>query len=270
MTRWTRLRALKRAFRLTHTPGPALYYNLGHAQDMVGLYGDALSTYRQMIRAYPRDGRGYLQECLTYQLLTRPPDEIRSLESGISALPETDVAGRLPLANQFDVDGDTGRALLEAQAIRNLNPTNSEATLAVVDLLIKSQRIPEARPLVADLLAREPTNHHAHYAMGIILASPSLPDHDAAAAEHELLTAAREAPGNPLYYKRLGELYLDQGKWRQCAYVALQLLSDSPGATVGRQYLAQSLAHLGDKAGAAEQGEIAARLITRDAETTEY
>jgi predicted Zn-dependent protease len=199
-------------------------------------------------------------------LLNRPPEEIQWLESGLAALPATDVVGRIPLAKQFDVDGDTGRALQEAQAIRNQNPTDGRAILAVVDLLIKSQRISEARPLVADLLAREPTNPHAHYEMGVILALPSLPEHDFAAAEHELLTAAREAPGNQEYYRRLGEFYFDLGKWRQCAYMALQLLAVSPDAAVGRQYLSQSLAHLGDKAGAAEQGAIAARLITRDSE----
>lgn len=263
--------ALQLARRLSRYQSADLYFNLGHAQNMLGLCGDGLKTYQDMIRAYPLDSRGYLQLSLTLDLLNRPREAAQALDVGIAALPPNDIVGLLSLISQVNADGDTGRALQQAQAVSAHSPGSSQASLAVADLLMKSLHFADARRLVADVLAREPSNPHAHYKMGEILISPLLPEpeRDLAAAEHELLTAAGELPGNPTFYGTLAEFYLNRGKYRQCAYTALLLLKVSPDDGVGRLHLSQAMAHLGNSSEASEQSAIASRLIARDRKTNQ-
>lgn len=264
------LPALQSVFRGTSAPTADMYDELGTAQNLLGLCDKALATYRQMVQAYPHAARGYLEVSQTLDLLNRRQEAVQSLDSGMSVLPLEDAAGRLTLVNQYDADGDTARAAREARTVLDHSPQNAQAILTTVHFLIKTQHPEEARPLLVDLLAREPANIQAHFEMGVVLTSPIIQeqDHkkDVPAAENELLTAVRAAPKNLNYYNRLGEFYLDLGRYRQCAYVSLQSLTIAPDSAVARLHLADSYAHLGDRAGAAVQGAIAARLVARDQE----
>jgi tetratricopeptide (TPR) repeat protein len=261
------LPAFRRTLSLTPKAGPELYDGQGRAQNMLGLCTDALATYRLLEQRFPSDARGYLEESQTLDLLNRRLEAVQALERGLAALSPDDVDGRLRLANQFDADGDTARALKEAEAVRSHAPTNPQAVLATVHLLIKTQRPGEARLLLEDLLARDPVNPHAHYQLGVVLDSPLLPERDPAQAENALLLAVREAPQTPTYYNRLAQFYQEQGKYRQCAYVSLQLLALLPDSAEGRLHLSYAYAHLGENAAAAEQNALAARLLARDQET---
>jgi tetratricopeptide (TPR) repeat protein len=252
--------------RLTDQPQADLYYDLGKSLFMLGLSDRALAVFEKMVRSYPLDARGYEEESHTLDRLNRRPEAARALEAGLGAITPNDVAGRIQIIDQFDADGDTARAYKEADSLRSRMPGNVPATLDVVRLLIKMQQPADARQLLLDLLAKDPANSQAHFAMGALLSNAALPERDTAAAENEMLLAVRSARDNPTFYSGLGELYMDQRKYRQCAYVSIQLLLGVPDSAAARLKLATCYAHLGNPTAASEQNAITVRLLARDAE----
>jgi tetratricopeptide (TPR) repeat protein len=264
------LPALQQAMRLTRQPSADLMYDLASSQNMLGMCREARVTYRSMQHVYPRDARAYLEESRTLELMNDRADSVQALERGLAASADDDVAGRVRLINMLDSDGGTAEALAAAQTLEHHLPADAQGVILLVHLLIKNNRPAEAYPLLADLISKEPGNPQAHYDMGGVLSNPLFPRKDLPAAENELLLAVRCATQNSTVankvFSRLGEFYMDQGKYRQCAYISLQLLADKPDTAAARLCLASSFAHLGDQAAAAQQSAIASELIRRDQE----
>ncbi len=262
----TALSLLQSAIRNTAHPAADLYYDLSEAEFTLGLCDRALDHARQMVSAYPRDSRGYLDMCSNLIRLHRRPEAAMTLDQGLQQLAPDDISGRIKLLDEFDANGDTARALKEVRALYAWSPDNPQVVISLCLYLLKSEEPAEARPMLVDLVARDPSNAQAHYELGVVLVNALLPQRDLSAAESELLTAIQLSPTRPAYFDQLGELYLDQGRYKQCAYISLRLLDSKPDSAAARMRLATSYSHLGDQTAAAEQSAIAAQLFARNEE----
>lgn len=259
--------SFQRAKRIAAEPNADLLAGLGECQQRLGLCREALATYEQLVRQFPHDGRGYLGKSQALDFLSDRPGASAALEAGLRQMALEDVAGRVAIVKRFEEFGDLARALDVSADIRKATGDSTDALLLTTHLYIKAERPAEAMPLVNQVVAREPANGRARYELGVLLDNPLMPRRDPLMAEDALLTAIEVSPDETPAYRRLIQLYEDQGKWRQCAYVSLQLLRLTPNAAEPRLHLAHAYARLGDARGSAEQGRIATDLLAREHET---
>jgi tetratricopeptide (TPR) repeat protein len=255
------------AVRLTPQPDAEQLAGLGSVEQRLGLCREALATYTQLVDRFPLDNRGYLGRSQALDLLGRHPEAVNALDAALGRLPVDDISGRTRVVEQIESFGDVARALHEAEANLARSPESADALLLTTHLQIKAERPDRALPLLQRLLAREPANARARYQLGVVLDSAVLPSHSSALAEDALLTAIERSPSETPAYRRLIEMYEQQGRYRQAAYVSLQLLALMPDSAEARLHLSYAYRYLNDEAGSAEQGAIAAKLLERDRET---
>jgi tetratricopeptide (TPR) repeat protein len=256
--------AFQRAANSTPRPDVDTLAGLADAARRLGLCREALAAYTRLAELAPRDYRAYVGESETLDLLGRRAEAARALDAALQRLAPDDVAAHIAVAGQFEAFGDLARALSVAEELRARRPESEDAVLETAHLLIKSERPEDALPLLREVLARDPGNARARYQLGVVLDNPVLPGHNALLAEDALLTAIETSPSETPAYRRLIEMYEQQGRFRQSAYVSLRLLGLTPNSAEVRLHLATAYAHLGDSPGASEQGRIASRLIARD------
>lgn len=241
---------------------------LGHCQMELGLYTDALRTFQGLIRRFPENAALYISLSQVQRILRQREDALQTLERGLKAVPRSDIGGRLALMSELEQHGDLKRTLAVAQAIHADAPNNPNAALAVARLLYKLLRPAEARPLLEKLVAEHPDNGLARYYLASVADSPLLPRRNRKLAEHILLEALQRNPQDALAHTRLGEMYQEQGRHRQAAYIYTRLLEITPDSASSRLQLANAYARLRDARTSAEQRAIAEQLLARDREET--
>ena len=214
--------AYRAAIRSASPPDADLLAGLGDAQVRLGETAEALAAFRQLEERFPLDVRGYLGACSAQDALGHRREAASVLDAALQRLPPDDVAGRARIVGQFEAFRDLAKALAEAEALAGRAPDNSDAILLATHLQIKSERPDRALPLLKKLLAREPANARGRSQLGVVLDSPLLPNRSPQLAEDALLTAIETSPSETPAYRRLIELYEQDRRYKQCAYVAVQ------------------------------------------------
>jgi tetratricopeptide (TPR) repeat protein len=264
--RLSALAGYRKALSITPKVDPAVYEAKGQAESDLGLLEDAQKTYQRLISASQESASGYIGLSRTLDLQHKRQDAITALENGISQVPVSDTAGRLEISKQFETFGDAVRALKEAESARAAAPDSVEAALAVVHLLIKLERPMDARAILDTLRAKHPENTQAKYQLAVAINSPLSAEHSPARVEHLLLEAIQKAPQDLPAYKLLGQIYQEQGRYRQAAYIYTKLLEQAPDSANARLQLSYAYAKLGDANIADQQQQIAKKLLARDQE----
>jgi tetratricopeptide (TPR) repeat protein len=259
---------LRAAIRLNPQAEPTVYKALGLCEIQLGLFAEAAQTFETLISHAPEFAAGYVGLRRAQSLQDQHAAAARTLERGLQAVPVRDVSGRLAMVAELEQRGDLLRALAEAKTVQAQAPTNPDAALMVAHLLFRLGRLPEARALLEKLLAADNSDHAAHAALGSVLASPLQPKRDLALAEHHFLEALHFSQKDTESCQRLAQLYQEQQRYRQAAYINAWLLAITPDSASGRLQLAQAYARLGDTRNSAEQQQIANRLLERDREET--
>ncbi len=253
---------------LRHSPqaDPVAEEALGRCQLQLGLYTDALHTYQRLLERAPQEAAPYIGLSRAQSALGRNDAAMQTLERAARALSASDARGHLGIAAEFEQHGDLPRALAETQAAHASAPDNPDIAVSLAHLLYDLQRLPEAQRLLEPLVAAHPDNNRARRLLAAILNSPLNPHRDPAQAENQLLQALEQNARDPDALQRLGELYQEQGRYRQAAYIYTTLLQVTPDSAAGRLQLASTYARLGDARTGAQQREIARNLIARDRE----
>src|SRR5205823_14112776 len=87
-------------------------------------------------------------------------------------------------------------------------------------------------------------------------------------AEHHLLTDLQLRPNDAKSLEGLGQLCIEQKRYREAAFAYGNMINVAPEVASARNQLALAYQRLGDPRTAAEQREIGAKLITlQDRET---
>lgn len=243
---------------------PAIVDVLARCEAQLGLFSEAQATYRDLIARNPNDATGYIGLSRVQYLIGQRPQALQTLETGTRAVPTSNLQGLLALANEFEARAEILRALAEAQAVANAAPTDPAAGVTVARLLSKLGRLQESRTLLEKLLVAHPDDAMALSQLADLRLNPLLPHNDAATVEQTLLLAGQYNPRDPASFLRLGGYYQAQGRFRQAAFVYTRLLKSIPHSAVGRLQLSYAYASLGDRQTAAEQEQIAQRLLDRD------
>ena len=245
---------------------PGILAGLAETDARLGRCAEALDEYTRVQASFPDDVRGYVGASQTLDLLGRRRDAVAMLDTALAKLSANDIAARMRVAAQYEAFGDVARALAQVTELLRIAPADDDLALLSAHLLIKSGRPDAAIPVLRQVLARQPANTRARYQLGVALLSPSSAHPEPQLAEDALLTAVESNSSETPAYRRLTEMYQEQGRFRACAYMSLQLLSAIPDSAEARLSLAYAYGRLGDSAAATEQRRIAAALVDRDRE----
>lgn len=256
--------ALLHALKPKPQANPEAEDALGHCLMELGLYTAALRTFQGLLRRFPENAALYINISRLQGILRQREDALRTLERGLKAVLRSDIGGRLALMSELEQYGDLRRTLAVAQVIHADAPDNPDTALAVARLLYKLLRLQEARLLLEKLVANYPDNNLARYYLASVIDSPLQPHRDRKFAEHILLETLQRHPEDLLAHERLGEMYMQQSRYRQAAYIFTRLLEITPDSASSRLQLANAYARLGDARMGAEQRAIAEKLLARD------
>ncbi|MGC8666810.1 MAG: tetratricopeptide repeat protein [Chthonomonadales bacterium] len=257
--------ALKRALRPDAANVTALE-RLGRAQVSLGLFQDAVSTWRALIALEPGRPAGAIELSRTLTVLGRRSDAAAVLEKAEQTLSSTDVAGRGALIREYDRRGELARALQLSRNLVEAAPADPGAQFLLAMLLFKTQRLAEAEPLLERLVAGGSRQVQVRRYLAAVLLNPLSPHRDARRAEHLLLEAANLEPGDGGPLLDLATLYAEQGRARAAAHVLTRLLELSPTSATARLQLGHAFGHLGMREAAQTQEELARRLFARNRE----
>jgi tetratricopeptide (TPR) repeat protein len=258
---------LSRAVQLVPPHDPTVYDALGTAQSQLGLYREAVQSYRRMVNDAPNDAAGYLGLSRAYSALGDRNEAARAIEQASQSIPPNDVRGRLDVAAEFDARFQSTRALEEAHKAQAAAPNDPGVVVSVAGLLVKLHRNEEAQCMLRAVLARNPTDHLANRLMGQIENDPTRPARNEKMAEHYFLTALRSDPHDAKACGELAQMYLDQRRYKQAAYVALLWLAATPNSGSARMCLANAYAGLRRTEESGQQREIAQRLLAWERKT---
>jgi predicted Zn-dependent protease len=253
--------ALQDYLRGQSDPSPPLLDTLGRVQIQLGLAPDAERTYREVVRKAPEAVRGYLGLSRALMIQERRQEAADTLERGWTTLPPTDMKGHLDLVEEWEQRGELPRALQGAEALHRQTPAPPEVTLTYARLLFKLHRLPEAKQQLEPLVVAQPDNGPARTLLAGVLASPLLPGRDVAVAESALLEAIQHNTADITSLSRLGQLYQEQGRFKQAAYVYTQMLQHAPDSPDARLQLARAYARLSNAALSAEQNALAQQRL---------
>ena len=168
------------------------------------------------------------------------------------------------LISEVERNGDLPKALELTEEVLREKPEDLALNLAVVRLMIKLQRLPEAQKSLELLLKLHPENPSVLAYLGMILDNPLMPKRDAVSAESYLLLAIEKNPKDKSVYLPLGEMFQTQGRFKQAAYIYTGLLTLVPENSAARLQLSKALDSLGQKEKASEQARIAQSLIVQE------
>lgn len=253
--------ALRAYLRGLSQPSPSVLDASGRLQMQLGLAREAERTYRAVVAKAPQTARGYLGLSRALVVLERRKEAADTLEAGWNALAPGDIKGRLDMVEEWEQRGELPRAL---QAVERLEPQSSsspEITLTRARLLFKQHRLNEARQALEPLIAAHPDHGPARTLMAGILASPLLPERNPADAETALLEAIQRNTADIASLSRLGQLYQEQGRLKQAAYIYIQMLAHAPDSPDARLQLARAYALMGNPTGSAEQNLLAQKQL---------
>ena len=255
---------LRSAAGSSGNPEPRVEETLARCELGLGLYEDAATRLERLLSKAPADVRAAAGLSRAQAALGKNVEAVRTLERAARAASGAAPADRLRLVEELERLGDLPAALREARAVLQSSPEDAEAGLTVARLLYLLHRLEEARPLLERLVARFPENGGAAYYLAVLVNNPLLKQREPAVAEHLLLQNVIRDPGDTRSLRTLGELYQEQGRHRQAAYIFIQLLQAAPYFAPARLQLARAYQRLGRTGEAAAQEATAYRLLARD------
>ncbi len=252
--------------RLNSSPTAELYDALGQSQSQLGLREEALKTYGTMLTHFPQNASAYIGFSRAQSSFGQKAESLGTLEKAAKEMQT--VPDRLHIAHEYEQKGDLAHALAESQAVLKNSPDDPLAMLMTGHLLFMLVRLPEAKQVFEKLTAAHPENSKAGYTLAEILDNPMTIKRDRAMAENILLEIAQSDPHDLKPYAKLGTIYMDQGHFRQAAYVYIRLLELVPNSALARLQLSLAFNKLGDPKSGQAQQEIAQHLLARDNEET--
>ena len=254
--------ALRRALHENPNADLTAYGDLGSVEILLGLYGEALQTYRKLQTLAPGEAMGYIGEsrALYAAAFGSEGPSLRVLKRGAAALDAGNVGGHLGLSEEFDTLFDYPDALAEAEKARRAAPEEPGVLLSLCTLLLQMHRPAEAEPLLKELLAQHPDLARAHTLIADALDDPSRP-RNRALAEHHYLSALELDPHDQRALEHLGRMYLEERRLRPALYIYTLLARERPDDGSVRMALAQGYAQLMNEAVARQQRILAAQLI---------
>lgn len=202
---------------------------------------DAEQFLRAAIKLKPTDkideGRARAWASLGHVLEASKPDEALEAFRQAAALqpkdPEPHISAALVLESQKDYIG----AEKEYQIVLTLDPQSAEAAIALANLYMKNNRLPDAEAMVRKLIAAKNDDAALHFQLGRILAAQK--KFDDAIAEFE--AGLKLAPGNTEAERDLADLYAATGKHDHAEGLYRQLLKAQSGDADLHYSLGQAL-----------------------------
>jgi tetratricopeptide (TPR) repeat protein len=201
---------------------------------------DAEQFLRAATKLKPTDkideGHARAWASLGHVLENSKPDEALEAFRQAAALqpkdPEPHISAALLLERQKDWAG----AEKEYQAVMTLEPQSSETAVALANIYMKGQRLPEAESMVRKLIAAKADDASLHFQLGRILAAQK--KYDEAIPEFEAgLKVAPDAEAQ----RDLADLYTTSGKHDRAEGMYRELLKTRAGDADLRYSLGQAL-----------------------------
>ena len=167
---------------------------------------------------------------------SRPEEALEAFRQGAALQPkdpEPHISAALLLERQKDYAG----AEKEYQAVLTLEPQSSEAAMALANIYMKNQRLPEAEAMVRKLVAAKSDDAALHFQLGRILAAQK--KYDDAIPEFE--AGLKLAPNDGEGQRDLADLYTTGGKHDRAEGMYRELLKSKPGDADLHYSLGQAL-----------------------------
>jgi tetratricopeptide (TPR) repeat protein len=252
--------SLSRAIGLGGEIDSTMLDSLGQADIDLGLCQDAITIYQKAITRFPKDVTGYLGIAHTYSALNMRSEAMMAISKGSAALTSDDIAGHLALSIEYDKRQLTQRALEEAERAVSIAPKYAPAKLAAATLLIKLNRASQAEVLTTELLKSGLAVARAHRLMGQILMNAHRASRDVKLAEHHFLSALQLDANDKPSLEGLGQLCLEQKRYREAAFAYGKLTESAPNDAFIRSQVAQAYEKLGDAKTAKQQRALSLQL----------
>lgn len=237
--------------------------SLGQAEIDLGLGRAALKTYQTVISRFPRDITGYLGLAHAHSALNEHSEALATLQRGEAACSDSDPSVRLALSREYDKRNSFEPALAQAEKAVQASHGSPESLLAAAGLQMKLNRVPQAEEAVARVIKAEPASSLAHRMMGQILISPKRHSRDLRQAEHHFLTALQINPKDSNALEGLGQICMEQKRYREAAFAYGNMIKAVPDVASARIQASRAYEQLGDAKTASEQRAVAATLVAR-------
>jgi len=183
------------------------------------------------------EGRARAWVSLGHVLEGSKPDEALEAYRQGAALqpkdPEPHISAALLLEKQKDYAG----AEKEYQAVLALDTQSSEAAVALANIYMKSQRLPEAEAMLRKLVAAKSDDASLHFQLGRILATQK----KYADAIPEFEAGLKLTPNDVEGQRDLADLYTTSGKHEQAEALYRELLKSRPNDADVHYSLGQAL-----------------------------
>ena len=191
---------------------PETAHNLGHLLDEIGRGGDAIATFRALIKVRPAEARNI--GCLGKILLARQQrDEgLKTLDQAIEAARAT--IGRRPgdageyhiLGYLLSIRGDQNGAIAAYREALRIQPGHTGAVTNLVTILRNSGEQDDIIAILRTSIRARPDHAWSHVALGAALQTKGDPD----AAIAEIREAIRLDPEKQAYRAQLNALLKSQ------------------------------------------------------------
>lgn len=232
------------------------YLNLGNNAYRRQNFEDALRHFQREQERYP-SARVLVEIGKSYGAVGKADSARWAYERALSR-DSSQAAAHARLGQLFEEEGELKQALKHSRRALDLAPNNAKYRYAVGSQLFQLGRYDEAIDHLRDVIEERPWHQSAHYNLGQALIRTGRQDKGKAYVtksdsleeqEREverLESVARDEPGDPQKWKKLGDAYLDFGRRenaRDAYRIALYLRPSDPTL---RDQLAQLEARQGN------------------------
>jgi predicted Zn-dependent protease len=242
---------------------------LGQVENKLALYSRAGSIFRKLASQRPDNVNGHIGLAQSVYGMGSREETIRILEGTAKSLRQNDPMGRLFIAKELEKLIDYPEAALEAKKAWESMPSEPVAAILYARLLYKLRQLTEAQTILSKVVAEHPENVPARSTLAQILENPLNPKRNLQEAENHYLEALNRDRTDSGDCRSLGLLYMEEGRYKQAAFIFILLLRAQPDSATGRLQLGKAFSRLGNPASGAEQGKIASKLILRDTRENE-
>ncbi len=210
----------------------------------LGLFTNALESYRGLTKSVPNDPQGYLGMAKALIALGRRTEAKQAIASASSAVDPSNVNGRLLVMHDMEERGEIASANEEATRLLQQFPDHSTVQSESTRMLVKLLKFTEAQAALENRLKKDPSDPGSRRMLASVLLNPLNPKPDRGRAEEILLALLQEDAGAQDTFHKLGELYLYNERYPQAAFIYMKLLAVAPGSSSGRLQFARAAGHL--------------------------
>lgn len=217
---------------------PEAYAALAKLYHDLGMYDDAIQTYRDWTKAMPDNARAHLAQANLYEVLGMNDEALASL-ARYEELKEGAPDSYSAAASMYRRLGMPAEELSTLQRWVDAAPTSVQANLALAEYYRRSGDLPSALAQYQQTSALAPGNVTAHVNLAQVY--QALGQHQNAQAE--LTTALSLHPGDTSIYLRLADSYRRTQDYAS-AIGAYQAIIDLEPGSPSAQRAAQQIARL--------------------------